>query len=73
MVDERERDLGRGMWELGWQGGRVDVLWENGCLVVLDMGVRLVGERSNGDSTIVVDARGTAIDLCRVMAGEAGR
>lgn len=41
--------------------------------MVLDMGVRLVGERSKGDSTIVVDARGTARDLCRVMAGEAGR
>ena len=48
----------------------MDVLWENERLVVLDIGVRLVGRRSeegDEDSTIVAGACGTAEDLRRVM------
>lgn len=61
MVDERERDLGRGMGE-EWKEGRTDILFDEEC-----RGVRVLGGRSEigeeGHLTITAGARGTGGDL----------
>lgn len=43
-VDERERDLGRGMGEVARKEGRADILFEKECF-----GVRFLGGKSIGE------------------------
>ena len=43
-MDERERDLGRGMGEVARKEGRADILFEKECF-----GVRFLGGKSIGE------------------------